>query len=236
MLFFFSNFTTFCYSFEESWTKLKNWLFTCAGKLNNIDSIKATVIPGIYWLIDLESKVKRSKIWIEIRISKSLTSSQNKCHLNKADPVISAKLIVLYRFLSHNFPRSKTMWFQANSSIWHTKMLLILQITAATTYLNVFLSQCPSFSSCLEQRTVRNTRGPFLVLFSFMKEQVFVPKTPNIFAKKKVDWQIAVLQLFQAKFPPSTWVSFTKLKFRRSFWGAESVSYTHLTLPTKRIV
>ena len=99
-----------------------------------------------------------------------------------ADPVISAMLIVLYRFLSHNFPRSKTMWFLANSSIWHTKMLLNLTIPHPTTSLNVFLSQFPSFSSCLEQRTVRNTRGPFLVLFSFMKEQVFVPKTPNIFA------------------------------------------------------
>ena len=99
-----------------------------------------------------------------------------------ADPVISVKLIVLYRFLSHNFPRSKTMWFLANSSIWHTKMLLNLTIPHPTTSLNVFLSQFPSFSSCLEQRTVRNTRGPFLVLFSFMKEQVFVPKTPNIFA------------------------------------------------------
>ena len=99
-----------------------------------------------------------------------------------ADPVISAKLIVLYRFLSHNFPRSKTMWFLANSSIWHTKMLLNLTIPHPTTSLNVFLWQFPSFSSCLEQRTVRNTRGPFLVLFSFMKEQVFVPKTPNIFA------------------------------------------------------
>ena len=99
-----------------------------------------------------------------------------------ADPVISVKLIVLYRFLSHNFPRSKTMWFLANSSIWHTKMLLNLTIPHPNTSLNVFLSQFPSFSSCLEQRTVRNTRGPFLVLFSFMKEQVFVPKTPNIFA------------------------------------------------------
>ena len=99
-----------------------------------------------------------------------------------ADPVISAKLIVLYRFLSHYFPRSKTMWFLANSSIWHTKMLLNLTIPHPTTSFNVFLSQFPSFSSCLEQRTVRNTRGPFLVLFSFMKEQVFVPKTPNIFA------------------------------------------------------
>ena len=99
-----------------------------------------------------------------------------------AYPVISAKLIVLYRFLSHNFPRSKTMWFLANSSIWHTKMLLVLTILHPTTCLNVFLWQFPSFSSCLEQRTVRNTRGPFLVLFSFMKEQVFVPKTPNIFA------------------------------------------------------
>ena len=99
-----------------------------------------------------------------------------------ADPVISVKLIVLYRFLSHNFPRSKTMWFLANSSIWHTKMLLNLTIPHPTTSLNVFLWQFPSFSSCLEQRTVRNTRGPFLVLFSFMKEQVFVPKTPNIFA------------------------------------------------------
>ena len=99
-----------------------------------------------------------------------------------ADPVISAKLIVLYRFLSHNFPRSKTMWFLANSSIWHTKMLLILTIPHPTACLNVFLWQFPSFSSCLEQRTVQNTRGPFLVLFSFMKEQVFVPKTPNIFA------------------------------------------------------
>ena len=99
-----------------------------------------------------------------------------------ADPVISVKLIVLYRFLSHNFPRSKTMWFLANSSIWHRKMLLNLTIPHPTTSLNVFLSQFPSFSSYLEQRTVRNTRGPFLVLFSFMKEQVFVPKTPNIFA------------------------------------------------------
>ena len=99
-----------------------------------------------------------------------------------ADPVISVKLIVLYRFLSHNFPRSKTMWFLANSSIWHRKMLLNLTIPHPNTSLNVFLSQFPSFSSCLEQRTVRNTRGPFLVLFSFMKEQVFVPKTPNIFA------------------------------------------------------
>ena len=99
-----------------------------------------------------------------------------------ADPVISVKLIVLYRFLSHNFPRSKTMWFIANSSIWHTKMLLNLTIPHPTTSLNVVLSQFPSFSSCLEQRTVWNTRGPFLVLFSFMKEQVFVPKTPNIFA------------------------------------------------------
>ena len=99
-----------------------------------------------------------------------------------ADPVISAKLIVLYRFLLHYFPRSKTMWFLANSSIWHTKMLLNLTIPHPTTCLNVFLSQFPSFSSCLEQRTVWNTRWPFLVLFSFMKEQVFVPKTPNIFA------------------------------------------------------
>ena len=96
--------------------------------------------------------------------------------------VISANLIVLYRFLSHYFPRSKTMWFLANSSIWHTKMLLNLTIPHPTTCLNVFLSQFPSFSSCLEQRTVLNTRGPFFVLFSFMKEQVFVPKTPNIFA------------------------------------------------------
>jgi hypothetical protein len=61
-------------------------------------------------------------------------------------------------------------------------MLLNLTIPHPNTSLNVFLSQFPSFSSCLEQRTVRNTRGPFLVLFSFMKEQVFVPKTPNIFA------------------------------------------------------
>ena len=99
------------------------------------------------------------------------------------DPVISANLIVLYRFLSHYFSRSKTMWFLANSSIWHTKMLLNLTIPHPTTCLNVFLWQFPSFSSCLEQRTVRNTRGPFLVLFSFMKEQVFVPKTPNIFAR-----------------------------------------------------
>merc|ERR1712051_1182642 len=74
------------------------------------------------------------------------------------------------------------MWFLANSSIWHRKMLLNLTIPHPTTSLNVFLSQFPSFSSCLEQRTVRNTRGPFLVLFSFMKEQVFVPKTPNICA------------------------------------------------------
>ena len=36
-------------------------------------------------------------------------------------------------------------------------------------------------------------------------------------------WQIAVLQLFQAKFPPSTWISFTKLKSRQSFWGAEQL-------------
>ena len=99
-----------------------------------------------------------------------------------ADPVISVKLIVLYRFLSHNFPRSKTVWFLANSSIWLTKMLLIRTIPHPTSCLNVFLWQFPSFSSCLEQRTVRNTRGPFLVLFFFMKEQVFVPKTPNIFA------------------------------------------------------
>ena len=179
---FFSNFTTFCYYFEDNLKKLNNWLFTGTAKLNNIESIKVTVIPGIYWLIGLESKVKRSKIWIEIRIKKSLTSSQNKYHLNMADPVISAKLIVLYRFLSHNFPRSKIMWFLANSSIWHTKMLLILTIPHLRTCLNVFLWQFPSFSSCLEQRTVRNTRWPFLVLFSFMKEQVFVPKTPNIFA------------------------------------------------------
>ena len=99
-----------------------------------------------------------------------------------ADPVISAKLIVLYRFLSHNFPRSKTMWFLANSSIWHTKMLLNLTIPHPTTCLNFFLWQFPSFSSYLEQRTVRNTRGPFLVMFSLMKYQIFVPKTPNIFA------------------------------------------------------
>ena len=51
-----------------------------------------------------------------------------------ADPVISVKLIVLYRFLSHNFPRSKTTWFQASFSIWQTKMLLILRVTAQTNY------------------------------------------------------------------------------------------------------
>ena len=42
-------------------------------------------------------------------------------------------------------------------------------------------------------------------------------------SRKEVDWQIAVLQLLQAKFPPSTWISFTKLNFRWSFWGAEWV-------------
>ena len=120
-----------------------------------------------------------------------------------ADPVISVKLIVLYRFLSHNFPRSKTMWFLANSSIWHRKMLLNLTIPHPTTSLNVFLSQFPSFSSCLEQRTVRNTRGPFLVLFSFMKEQVFVPKTPNIFAIMTG--------------PPSTIVQWSDFEWNRSY-------------------
>ena len=45
-----------------------------------------------------------------------------------------------------------------------------------------FLWQFSSFSLYIEQRTVWNTRGPFLVMFSFMKYQVFVPKTPNIFA------------------------------------------------------
>ena len=99
-----------------------------------------------------------------------------------ADPVISVKLILLYRFLSHNFPRSKTMWFLANSSIWHRKMLLNLTIPHPTTSLNVFLSQFPSFSSYLEQRTVRNTRGPFFVMFSFMKYKIFVPKPQNIFS------------------------------------------------------
>ena len=127
-----------------------------------------------------------------------------------ADPVISVKLIVLYRFLSHNFPRSKTMWFLANSSIWHTKMLLNLTIPHPTTCLNVFLSQFPSFSSCLEQRTVRNTRGPFLVLFSFMKEQVFVPKTPNIFAiipdhlNSTVQWGTQLSSLPSADWTPLT--------------------------------
>ena len=124
-------------------------------------------------------------------------------HLNMADPVISAKLIVLYRFLSHNFPRSKTMWVLANSSIWYTKMLLNFTIPHPTTPLNVFLSQFPSFSLCLEQRTVWNTRGPFLVLFSFMKEQVFVPKTQNIFA--------------MISGPPSTIVLMVHLKWSQ-FW------------------
>ena len=96
-----------------------------------------------------------------------------------AEPVISVKLIVLYRFLSHNFPRSKTMWVLANSSIWHTKMLLNFTIPHPTTPLNVFLSQFPSFSLCLEQRTVWNTRGPFLVLFYLIKDLVFVPKNSN---------------------------------------------------------
>ena len=103
-----------------------------------------------------------------------------------ADPVISAKLIVLYRFLSHYFPRSKTMWFLANSSIWHTKMLLNLTIPHPTTCLNVFLSQFPSFSSCLEQRTVWNTRWPFLVLFSFYERAGFCTKNSKYFCHN--DW------------------------------------------------
>ena len=53
---------------------------------------------------------------------------------------------------------------------------------------------------------------------------LFEPKYLNLEGgEKKVHWQIAVLQLFQAKFPSSTWTSFTKLKFRRLFWGAEWV-------------
>ena len=138
-----------------------------------------------------------------------------------ADPVISVKLIVLYRFLSHNFPRSKTMWFLANSSIWHTKMLLNLTIPHPTTSLNVFLSQFPSFSSYLEQRTVRNTRGPFLVLFSFMKEQVFVPKTPNIFAIMTgppstivLRWFWSILwKLYNPMFPQKIWLANSFISF-----------------------
>jgi hypothetical protein len=94
----------------------------------------------------------QSFIWKEItnyRIGTSVCGSQQ-----------------MYRFLSHNFPRSKTMWFLANSSIWYTKMLFILTILHPTTCLNVFLWQFSSLSSYLEQRTVQNIRGPFFVMFS----------------------------------------------------------------------
>ena len=116
-----------------------------------------------------------------------------------ADPVISAKLIVLYRFLSHNFPRSKTMWFLANSSIWHRKMLLNLTIPHPTTCLNFFLWQFPSFSSCLEQRTVRNTTlWKTIIHFHYQKNEIFSPavfnilKEPFIVQKKTLHQQKAL--------------------------------------------
>ena len=148
-----------------------------------------------------------------------------------ADPVISVKLIVLYRFLSHNFPRSKTMWFLANSSIWHTKMLLNLTIPHPTTSFNVFLSQFPSFSSCLEQRTVQNTREPFLVLFSFMKEQVFVPKTPNIFAIMTGP-PSTIVKYFTSYNPTEKWLQYHRIVLKDSK-GLGNPSIPSISSPTQ---
>ena len=135
-------------------------------------------------------------------------------------------------FCHTTFLEAKTMWFLANSSIWSRKMLLNLTILHPTTSLNVFLSQFPSFSSYLEQRTVWNTIGPFLVMFSFMKYQIFVPKTPNIFAiipgppSTIVDWSrlswYQSCQIFSKTHktePYPIYISFLQLFFFQNSWG-----------------
>ena len=37
------------------------------------------------------------------------------------------------------------------------------------------------------------------------------------------EYKLSVFRTFLALFSSTTWISFTKLKFRRSFWGAEQV-------------
>ena len=86
-------------------------------------------------------------------------------------------------FLSEIFLESLATWFLAKNRNWQVKLQLNLQISAKTTYSNVFLSQFPSFSSYLEQRTVRNSRGPFLAMFYLIKQQIFVLKSPKIFSQ-----------------------------------------------------
>ena len=61
--------------------------------------------------------------------------------------------------------------------------------------------------------------------FPFFLEIVveWVMKSRPFWIKNLASWQMAVFRPFLAFFSPTTWISFTKLKFRQWFWGAERV-------------
>ena len=84
--------------------------------------------------------------------------------------------------MSQKAQKRKSTWFVAKKCTWQCKILSMLQVAAQTDILDFNLKYFPSLFCYLEQRTVRNSRGPFPSMFSLMKWQVFVTQISQIFA------------------------------------------------------
>ena len=95
---------------------------------------------------------------------------------------ISFKIQSFYSFMSQKAQKRKSTWFVAKKCTWQCKILSMLRVAAQTDILDFNLKYFPSLFCYLEQRTVRNSRGPFPSMFSLMKWQVFVTQISQIFA------------------------------------------------------
>ena len=95
---------------------------------------------------------------------------------------MSIKIQSFYSFMSQKAQKRKSTWFVAKKCTWQCKILSMLQVAAQTDILDFNLKYFPSLFCYLEQRTVRNSRGPFPSMFSLMKWQVFVTQISQIFA------------------------------------------------------
>ena len=92
------------------------------------------------------------------------------------------KIQSFYSFMSQKAQKRKSTWFVAKKCTWQCKILSMLRVAAQTDILDFNLKYFPSLFCYLEQRTVRNSRGPFPSMFSLMKWQVFVTQISQIFA------------------------------------------------------
>ena len=95
---------------------------------------------------------------------------------------ISFKDQSFYSFMSQKAQKRKSTWFVAKKCTWQCKILSMLRVAAQTDILDFNLKYFPSLFCYLEQRTVRNSRGPFPSMFSLMKWQVFGTQISQIFA------------------------------------------------------